>query len=163
MPRMVVGGRANLGCDLTPGPDRRLEPGGADLTVVGPHRHMTFQRLLPTVSAGSVKVRGAMGPLGSHLHRTGIITGEVLSIDPRNTMSALSPNDNFALTIDPPADCRRRRPGRRAGARRGSSRRHPSRPLAAFNRASVPRRRLDEIGAPWGTTFGTAGSRHAGR
>ncbi len=54
---------------------------GADITVVDPQPHMTYQPFLPEAAAGNVSPRHVVAPLRKVLRRCHHITGSVVGID----------------------------------------------------------------------------------
>lgn len=64
--------------------ERRLRADEAQVTIVEPRSHMTYQPFLPEVTAGSVEARHAAVSLRSHLRRTDVVAGSVTEIDHAN-------------------------------------------------------------------------------
>ncbi|MFL6417357.1 MAG: NAD(P)/FAD-dependent oxidoreductase [Bryobacteraceae bacterium] len=61
--------------------DKKLRRGEAQVTIIDPRPYMTYQPFLPEVMAGSIEPRHCVVPLRSHLPRTEVVTGTVVSIN----------------------------------------------------------------------------------
>jgi NADH:ubiquinone reductase (H+-translocating) len=62
---------------------------GADITVVDPQPHMTYQPFLPEAAAGNVSPRHVVAPLRKVLRRSHIVTGSIVSIDSKRKVAVL--------------------------------------------------------------------------
>src|SRR2546423_5589194 len=62
-PRILVVGAGHVGLYVALRLSRKLRKGEAEVTVVDPHPHMTYQPFLPEVSAGNISPRHAVVPL----------------------------------------------------------------------------------------------------
>ena len=62
---------------------RKLSRGRAEIVVVDPQPHMTYQPFLPEAAAGSVEPRHVVVPLRTTLRHCRVITGAVMGLDPR--------------------------------------------------------------------------------
>ncbi len=63
---------------------KKLSAREAEVIVVDPQPHMTYQPFLPEASAGNISPRHAVVPLRRELRRCTIISGEVTRIDHAN-------------------------------------------------------------------------------
>ena len=59
---------------------RKLSRGRAEIIVVDPQPHMTYQPFLPEAAAGSVEPRHVVVPLRRTLNRCRVITGALTSL-----------------------------------------------------------------------------------
>ena len=62
---------------------KKLSRGRAEIVVVDPQPHMTYQPFLPEAAAGSVEPRHVVVPLRRTLNRCRVITGAVTGLTPR--------------------------------------------------------------------------------
>src|ERR687883_2127893 len=60
---------------------KKLARGRAEIVVVDPQPHMTYQPFLPEAAAGSVEPRHVVVPLRRTLPRCRVITGAVTKVD----------------------------------------------------------------------------------
>ena len=60
---------------------KRLSRGRAEIIVVDPQPHMTYQPFLPEAAAGSVEPRHVVVPLRRTLDKCRVITGAVTAVD----------------------------------------------------------------------------------
>jgi NADH dehydrogenase len=65
--------------------------GGADITVVDPQPHMTYQPFLPEAAAGNVSPRHVVAPLRKVLRKVHNITGAVTAIDHAHKTATVKP------------------------------------------------------------------------
>ncbi|GAA4205095.1 NAD(P)/FAD-dependent oxidoreductase [Actinocatenispora rupis] len=79
--RILVVGGGQLGLEFALRLSRKVRPGEAEITVVDPHSHMTYQSFLPEAAAGSIEPRHAVIPLRRVLRRCRIIGGTVTRIE----------------------------------------------------------------------------------
>ncbi len=87
---MVGAGHVGLYVALRLG--RKLRAGEADITVVDPRSHMTYQPFLPEVSAGNIAPRHAVVPLRRELRRhCHILAGEVTRIEHARKVATVQP------------------------------------------------------------------------
>jgi NADH:quinone reductase (non-electrogenic) len=63
---------------------------GADITVVDPQPHMTYQPFLPEAAAGNVSPRHVVAPLRKVLRRSHIVTGSIVGIDSKRKVAVLT-------------------------------------------------------------------------
>ena len=79
--RILVVGGGHVGLYAALRLSRRLRSTEAQVTVVDPQPHMTYQPFLPEAAAGSISPRHAVVPLRRELRRCRIVSGEVMRID----------------------------------------------------------------------------------
>lgn len=58
-----------------------VRSGRAEVTVVDPHPHMTYQPFLPEAAAGSISPRHAVVPLRRELRHCRLLSGEVIRVE----------------------------------------------------------------------------------
>lgn len=79
--RIVVVGAGHVGFYAAQRLSRKLRRTGAEVVVIDPHPHMTYQPFLPEAAAGSIEPRHAVVPLRQTLRRCRVIAGEVTAIN----------------------------------------------------------------------------------
>src|SRR5688500_8407642 len=81
---------------------KRLSHGRADVIVVDPQPHMTYQPFLPEAAAGSVEPRHVVVPLRRTLDKCRVITGAVTAISHAERTAQVAPavGDSFELKYD---------------------------------------------------------------
>jgi NADH:ubiquinone reductase (H+-translocating) len=70
---------------------RKLRRGEADVTIVDPQPHMTYQPFLPEAAAGNISPRHAVVPLRRELKRTNVLAGMVAKIDHAKRTATVQP------------------------------------------------------------------------
>src|SRR5436305_14244366 len=80
-PRILVVGAGHVGLYVALRLSRKLRKGEAEVTVVDPNPHMTYQPFLPEVSAGNISPRHAVVPLRRELRKCHILAGEVIRVE----------------------------------------------------------------------------------
>src|SRR3712207_225974 len=70
---------------------KRLSRGRAEIVVVDPQPHMTYQPFLPEAAAGSVEPRHVVVPLRRTLPRCRVVTGAVTGIDHAERRARIAP------------------------------------------------------------------------
>ncbi len=70
---------------------RRLRRGEAQVTVVDPQPHMTYQPFLPEAAAGSISPRHTVVPLRRELRRCRVLSGEVTHISHADRVATVEP------------------------------------------------------------------------
>lgn len=70
---------------------RKLRRGQAEVTVVAPEPHLTYQPFLPEAAAGSIEPRHAVVPLRQQLKRCRVVAGTVTTIDHANRTATVQP------------------------------------------------------------------------
>ncbi|MGY1639816.1 NAD(P)/FAD-dependent oxidoreductase [Geodermatophilus sp. SYSU D00703] len=81
---------------------KRLSRGRAEIVVVDPQPHMTYQPFLPEAAAGSVEPRHVVVPLRRTLPRCRVITGAVTSLSHADRRAHVAPieGEPFELSYD---------------------------------------------------------------
>ncbi|RBY75073.1 NAD(P)/FAD-dependent oxidoreductase [Geodermatophilus sp. TF02-6] len=81
---------------------KRLSRGKAEVVVVDPQPHMTYQPFLPEAAAGSVEPRHVVVPLRRTLRHCRVITGAVTSLDHAERRASITPIEGtpFELVYD---------------------------------------------------------------
>lgn len=70
---------------------RRLGPRQAEVTVVDPQPHMTYQPFLPEAAAGNISPRHTVVPLRRELKRCHVLAGEVTRIEHARKVATVEP------------------------------------------------------------------------
>jgi NADH:quinone reductase (non-electrogenic) len=78
--RILVVGAGHVGLYAALHLSRKLRSTEADITVVDPQPHMTYQPFLPEAAAGSISPRHSVVPLRRELKHCRVLAGEVLTI-----------------------------------------------------------------------------------
>jgi NADH dehydrogenase len=86
----VVGG-GHVGIYAALRLSRGLRRHEAEVTVVDPQPHMTYQPFLPEASAGSISPRHAVVPLRRELKRCHVLAGEVTHIEHARRVATIQP------------------------------------------------------------------------
>ena len=81
---------------------RRLSRGRAEIVVVHPQPHMTYQPFLPEAAAGSVEPRHVVVPLRRTLRHCRVITGALTALSHAERRARIAPveGQQFDLTYD---------------------------------------------------------------
>jgi len=81
---------------------RKLSRGRAEIVVVDPQPHMTYQPFLPEAAAGSVEPRHVVVPLRRTLNRCRVITGAVTGLTHAEKRARITPVEGagFDLSYD---------------------------------------------------------------
>ena len=81
---------------------KRLSRGRAEIVVVDPQPHMTYQPFLPEAAAGSVEPRHVVVPLRRTLNRCRVITGAVTGLDHARKRARIAPieGEPYELSYD---------------------------------------------------------------
>ena len=81
---------------------KKLSRGRAEIVVVDPQPHMTYQPFLPEAAAGSVEPRHVVVPLRRTLNRCRVITGAVTSVTHAEKRARISPVEgaDFEISYD---------------------------------------------------------------
>lgn len=82
--RIVVVGGGYVGMYTALRLQKKLRRGEAEITVIDPQPHMTYQPFLPEAAAGSIEPRHVVVPLRQVLRKCQILTGRVTSISHEN-------------------------------------------------------------------------------
>jgi NADH:ubiquinone reductase (H+-translocating) len=78
--RIVVVGGGYVGMYTALRLQKKLRRGEAEITVIDPQPHMTYQPFLPEAAAGSIEPRHVVVPLRRVLRKCQVLTGRVTSI-----------------------------------------------------------------------------------
>lgn len=89
--RILVVGAGHVGLYAALRLSRRLSPRQAEITVVNPQPHMTYQPFLPEASAGNISPRHTVVPLRRTLRRCRIVTGLVTRIEHARRTATVQP------------------------------------------------------------------------
>lgn len=92
-PHVLIVGGGYVGMYTALRLQRKLRPGEARVTVVGPRSYMTYQPFLPEAAAGSVEPRHVVVALRRVLRRCEVVTGSVTTVD----------HSRRCVTVAPPA------------------------------------------------------------
>ncbi|PRY49366.1 NADH dehydrogenase [Geodermatophilus tzadiensis] len=81
---------------------KKLSRGRAEIVVVDPQPHMTYQPFLPEAAAGSVEPRHVVVPLRRTLHRCRVVTGAVASLSHADRKARVVPAEGapYELSYD---------------------------------------------------------------
>ncbi|MEY9839876.1 FAD-dependent oxidoreductase [Streptacidiphilus sp. EB103A] len=82
-PRILVVGGGFAGVECARRLERKLAPGEADIAIVAPFSYELYLPLLPQVAAGVLTPQSVAVSLRRMLHRTRIIPGGAIGVDPR--------------------------------------------------------------------------------
>ena len=81
--RIVIVGGGYVGMYTALRLQRKLRRGEAEVTVIDPQPHMTYQPFLPEAAAGSIEPRHVVVPLRRVLRKCHVYTGRVTAHQPR--------------------------------------------------------------------------------
>ncbi len=90
-PRILIVGGGYVGLYTALRLQRRLTRGAAEVIVVDPQSHMTYQPFLPEAAAGSIEPRHVVVPLRRVLKHCTVITGAVTRITHRTHSATVLP------------------------------------------------------------------------
>src|SRR3954468_23177480 len=98
---MIVGG-GYVGLYTALRLQRKLSRGRAEIVIVDPQPHMTYQPFLPEAAAGSVEPRHVVVPLRRTLRHCRVITGAVNGITHAEKRARIAPIEGatFELSYD---------------------------------------------------------------
>jgi NADH dehydrogenase len=80
-PRILVVGGGHVGLYVARRLLKKLRRGEAEVTIVDPQPHMTYQPFLPEAAAGSISPRHAVVPLRQELKKAHVLAGMVTKVD----------------------------------------------------------------------------------
>ncbi|WP_203925221.1 NAD(P)/FAD-dependent oxidoreductase [Virgisporangium ochraceum] len=89
--RILVVGAGHVGLYAALRLTKKLKFREAEVTVVDPQPHMTYQPFLPEASAGNISPRHAVVPLRRALRKAHVIAGEVTRIDHSRKVALVEP------------------------------------------------------------------------
>ncbi len=90
-PRILIVGAGHVGLYAALRLSRRLRHGEAEITVVDPQPHMTYQPFLPEAAAGNISPRHTVVPLRRELKRCRVLSGEVTHISHADRVATVAP------------------------------------------------------------------------
>src|SRR3954447_3429390 len=101
-PVILIAGGGYVGLYAALRLQKRLSRGRAEIVVVDPQPHMTYQPFLPEAAAGSVEPRHVVVPLRRTLPRCRVITGAVTGLRHAEKRARVAPveGEAFELTYD---------------------------------------------------------------
>ncbi|HET8658836.1 MAG TPA: NAD(P)/FAD-dependent oxidoreductase [Micromonosporaceae bacterium] len=100
MRRIVVVGAGHVGLYVALRLSRKLRPREAEILVVDPQPHMTYQPFLPEAAAGNIEPRHTVVPLRRELRRCHVLAGEVTCIEHARRVATVQP------IVGPPREVR---------------------------------------------------------
>lgn len=89
--RIVVVGAGHVGFYAAMRLSRKLRRREAEVTVIDPAPHMTYQPFLPEASAGNISPRHTVVPLRRELRRCRVLSGSVEKIDHSRKIATVAP------------------------------------------------------------------------
>lgn len=98
MPKILIVGAGYAGFYTAWKLEKLLRNGEAEVTIVDPLPYMTYQPFLPEIAAGSIEARHAVVAHRSHLKKTRILSGKVVSIDHKKKTAVIEPNAGKMFT-----------------------------------------------------------------
>ena len=78
---------------------RKLSRGRAEIIVVDPQPHMTYQPFLPEAAAGSVEPRHVVVPLRTTLRHCRVITGAVMGLTHAEKRARIAPVEGAPFEV----------------------------------------------------------------
>ncbi|MBA3411159.1 MAG: NAD(P)/FAD-dependent oxidoreductase [Geodermatophilaceae bacterium] len=98
-PRILIVGGGYVGLYTALRLQRKLTRGAAEIIVVDPQPHMTYQPFLPEAAAGSIEPRHVVVPLRRVLKHCTVVTGAVTGIAHRAHTATVLPSNGAAYDI----------------------------------------------------------------
>jgi NADH dehydrogenase len=89
--RILVVGAGHVGLYAALRLTKKIKPREAEVIVVDPQPHMTYQPFLPEAAAGNISPRHAVVPLRRELRDAHVLSGEVTSIDHARKVASVQP------------------------------------------------------------------------
>jgi NADH dehydrogenase len=89
--RVLIVGAGHVGLYAALRLSRKLRSTQAEITVVDPQPHMTYQPFLPEAAAGNISPRHSVVPLRRELRRCRILSGEVVRISHADRVATVQP------------------------------------------------------------------------
>lgn len=89
--RILVVGAGHVGLYAALRLSKKLGPREAEVVVVDPQPHMTYQPFLPEAAAGSISPRHSVVPLRRELRRCTVVVGAVTRIDHATKTASVQP------------------------------------------------------------------------
>jgi NADH dehydrogenase len=97
--RILVVGAGHVGLYAALRLSRKLNPRQAEVVVVDPQPHMTYQPFLPEAAAGNLSPRHSVVPLRRELKRCRIVSGEVTRIEHARRTVTIQPIEGPATEL----------------------------------------------------------------
>jgi NADH:ubiquinone reductase (H+-translocating) len=98
-PTILVVGGGYVGLYAALRLQKRLSRGRAEIVVVDPQPHMTYQPFLPEAAAGSVEPRHVVVPLRRTLPRCRVVTGAVTGLSHAERRARVAPVEGSAFDL----------------------------------------------------------------
>lgn len=98
--RILVVGAGAVGFYAAQRLSRKLRKGEAEVTVVDPLPHLTYQPFLPEAAAGSIEPRHTVVPLRQRLRRCRVLAGTVTAVDHAARTATVQPVVGPARRLD---------------------------------------------------------------
>ncbi len=98
-PRILIVGGGYVGLYTGLRLQRKLTRGSAEIIVVDPQSHMTYQPFLPEAAAGSIEPRHVVVPLRRVLKHCTVLTGAVTRINHRGRTATVAPSSGAPYEI----------------------------------------------------------------
>src|SRR6185436_16133854 len=89
--RILVVGAGHVGLYAALRLTKKIKPPEAEVTVVDPQPHMTYQPFLPEAAAGNISPRHAVVPLRRELRKAHVLAGEVTRIKHARKVATVQP------------------------------------------------------------------------
>ncbi|MDT4986771.1 MAG: hypothetical protein QOI74_865 [Micromonosporaceae bacterium] len=89
--RILVVGAGHVGLYTALRLSKKIKAGEAEVIVVDPQPHMTYQPFLPEAAAGNISPRHSVVPLRRELKKCRILSGEVTRIDHHRKIATVQP------------------------------------------------------------------------
>jgi NADH:ubiquinone reductase (H+-translocating) len=89
--RILVVGAGHVGLYAALRLTKKIKPREAEVTVVDPQPHMTYQPFLPEAAAGNISPRHAVVPLRRELRDAHVLAGEVTRIEHARKVATVQP------------------------------------------------------------------------
>ena len=89
--RILVVGAGHVGLYAALRLTKKIKPREAEVTVVDPQPHMTYQPFLPEAAAGNISPRHAVVPLRRELRHAHVLAGEVTRIEHARKVASVQP------------------------------------------------------------------------
>jgi NADH:quinone reductase (non-electrogenic) len=97
--RIIVVGAGHVGLYAALRLSRKLSTRRAEVVVIDPQPHMTYQPFLPEAAAGNISPRHSVVPLRRELKRCRIVSGEVVRIEHARRTVTVQPIDGPATEM----------------------------------------------------------------
>jgi NADH dehydrogenase len=97
--RIVVVGAGHVGLYAALRLSKKLSPRQAEVVVVDPQPHMTYQPFLPEAAAGNLSPRHSVVPLRRELKRCRVVSGEVTRIEHARRAVTVQPIEGPATEL----------------------------------------------------------------